>query len=93
MTGVRIGHPRAHAEAVVRLAGEIQAGTRPLSASHAGVASQFQLRMRLTPKWGLVLSKYQLPNFHMTDAMSLQKTFSKDNGWDRERIQRLVWEL
>ena len=36
MTGVRIGHPRAHAEAVVRLAGEIHAGTRPLSASHAG---------------------------------------------------------
>ena len=36
MNSVRIVHPRANAEAVIRLDGAIHADTRPLSASHAG---------------------------------------------------------
>ncbi len=41
MNGVRIIHPRANAETVNRLDGEIHVGTRPLSASHCAQRNRF----------------------------------------------------
>ena len=34
-----------------------------------------------TEDWKLVLDKNDAPFLHTTDAVSLQKTFSKDKGW------------
>src|SRR5437867_4707587 len=40
---------------------------------------------RFERSWGAVLQKYQISDFHTSDAMALQGKFSPENGWDKTR--------
>ena len=59
----------------------------------AGVIASESVWERFCPQWTSVLERYQISEFHMTDAMSLKKDFSPANGWSQEKAQKLVWDL
>lgn len=48
---------------------------------------------RFESSWGEVLQKYQISDFHMSEAMSLKDRFSRENGWDREKVGELIKDL
>lgn len=40
--------------------------------------------------WSAVLAKHEAPFLHTTDAVSLQKEFSKVNGWDKDSVDSFL---
>jgi hypothetical protein len=47
---------------------------------------------RFDPAWNKILYKHGADFLHTTDAVSLQNEFSKDNGWDKTRVDALIWD-
>jgi hypothetical protein len=58
-----------------------------------GLVASESVWERFECSWSDVLRKYQIPAFHMTDAMSLKKRFSPQNGWSRGKVAELVKDL
>jgi hypothetical protein len=48
---------------------------------------------RFERAWSEILQKYQISEFHMGEAMSLNDRFSVENGWNREKVRRVVNDL
>lgn len=59
----------------------------------AGVIASASVWHSFNRQWRAVLQRYQLSEFHMTDAISLKKAFSPTFGWSHEKVQELIWEL
>src|SRR5947208_14341791 len=45
---------------------------------------------RFERSWAEVLQKYRISDFHMSEAISLNDRFSRENGWDRKKVNELI---
>lgn len=48
---------------------------------------------RFERSWGEILQKYQISDFHTSEAMSLNDRFSRENGWTPQKVDGLVKEF
>jgi len=48
---------------------------------------------RFNCSWCEVLQRHQIPEFHTTYAMSLNREFSIKRGWTKEKVERLITDL
>ena len=48
---------------------------------------------RFECSWGEVLQKHQISEFHTSEAISLKRRFSPENGWNRLKVGELVKDL
>jgi len=60
-----------------------------------GVAATETVWTEFEPLWEAVLQKHLVKDriLHMTDLMSFQKNFSRDNGWDAKQRHALLADL
>ena len=42
--------------------------------------------------WKKVLAEHKAPFLHTTDAVCLQKEFSKNKGWDNDRVDSFIYD-
>jgi hypothetical protein len=48
---------------------------------------------RFECSWGEILQKYEIFDFHMSEAMSLKNRFSPQNSWNRDKLTELTKDL
>ncbi len=59
----------------------------------AGMVASESVWDRFEEQWGAVLGEYQISQFHTKDAMACRGQFAQKNNWDRQRTEKLIWEL
>ena len=59
----------------------------------AGVIASDSVWHTFNHEWRTVLQRYQLSEFHMTDATSLKRAFSPEFGWSQGKVREVLWDL
>ena len=58
-----------------------------------GVVASESVWEAFEKRWTQVLVKHNVGCFHMTDAMTLRRDFSPTNGWDDDKVDKLIRDL
>ena len=58
-----------------------------------GVFASESVWERFEKSWREILDKYQISDFHTSEAMSLSGRFSPENGWSRTKVHELTKDL
>ena len=59
----------------------------------AGYAATDSIWIRVERQWTDVLAHHKIGYMHMAEAMSLNGSYSKENGWDEAKVQNLLHDL